>query len=220
MEKLSASMLAVFVVKQFSDSRWLTLGEHSRRLTAAMSLGVVVVVDYCRTEKKVGDYYLHGFTRLGPEHLKFIVVVGMSSFVGDAVLAELAEDGRLVVRALELGHIVQEELTFLGGLPDSTWDRVAAIVREYIGFMCRTDVTRAATTATAYFDEHIFRRTRQHPLRLGGGDVEGGLELRRTTADAVTDPVAFNIAQLLRSGFIRQALCAGVHLIREARWIG
>ena len=71
--------MTVFRFRQFSSSRWITVGCSLRTLIAACALGIRRLHQVTVDDPTVGTYYLGGFSKLTSPILRFSVVAAMYS---------------------------------------------------------------------------------------------------------------------------------------------
>ena len=110
-------LFILFKFRKFTDSRWATVVDASRMMIVADRVGLDGVVSMARADPTSSDYYMHGYTRLGDEERRLVVVAGLSSHVPDAVLLQLLEDDRLCRVASLAIDSAEVELAWLENLP-------------------------------------------------------------------------------------------------------
>jgi hypothetical protein len=218
LEKITHCILHVCRFKQFTDSRWITVGDSSRSLLAAMCLGLGGWVRYTRKDPRASDFYLHGFTHLQPRVLLYCAVGALASPVCDAVLMELLDDDRLAKRAGEIMEIMGNEIQWLaGGINNHTWVRLASVVGACPPARLRHITVVAACTIGAFLHKRLFSAALSLPWRLASGDILANLD-RLASEEQPVEPTAAKIHRLLRLGYNRHALALGVERMADARW--
>ena len=97
-QTIRGSLLHLWQVVRFSDSRWVTVGKSCRTLTAALLIGVGSLVASVIANPKMSNYHIGGFKRLGKRETMFVIMVAVCSYPSDAVLCSLTEDDRVAHR--------------------------------------------------------------------------------------------------------------------------
>jgi hypothetical protein len=86
MERISAVILYMLRWKQATDSRFVTAGPTMKSVLAGLSVGLNKIVAMTRSDPHCSDYYLHGFGRISDAHIRYMITVGLSSFLSDAIV--------------------------------------------------------------------------------------------------------------------------------------
>ena len=218
LEKVTHCILHVCRFKQFTDSRWITMGESSRSLLAAMCLGLQGWVQYTRKDPRASDYYLHGFSHLQPNVLLYCAVAALASPVCDAVLMELLHDDRLAKRAGDIKEAMGSEIQWIADIGDFSWERVASVLGgASTPAKLRHRTVVAAGTIGAFLHKRFLSASLSYPWCLASGDIFANLE-RLAAEEEPVDPTAAKIHRLLRLGYNRHALVQGVERMADARW--
>jgi len=154
LEKVSACALAVFRFKNFTASRWLTVGCSCRGLARSLAIRLSGLVDAIRKGKSASDSYTH---RLGQlmRVLGYAIVAALSSRLCDKLLLELLKDDRVAVCRLELERSVRDEFQQLSRIGDYVWSMLATLLEGTTARRVRSDVTQAALASAAFFQRRI-----------------------------------------------------------------
>lgn len=219
LDKVGAVMLYMFRWRRFVDTRWCTVGPACRAVLCSLCVGLEALVGATRADPKATDFHLHGFERLSPHVKRYMVVGGMTSFVSDALLAEVLADDRLARRPQELRQDLLAEIDWVESVGDLTWQRLAAVVgggSDWRGL--RAEVVAASHVCAAYIHRKVFDVLSGWPWKLLEGDLEDNLAALEASNDAPGDPFADGIRELLRAGCNREQVKAAVLLLRDAPW--
>lgn len=216
MDKLSGLVLYLFRFRKFTQSRWTTLGECSRVLVCAMSVGLIGFVESLRVTPGVSDWHLRGFGRLGDEGKRFVSLCALAASVPDAVLVALLEDDRVAGRVAHFEGLLKHEFGCLANLSTTFWTRVASLSTATASEL-RSDALRVATIAAGYIDHKLLRVARAWPWRIADGDIDANLT-ELSNQGEVMEPTTVKIQQLVGMGFNRAALTSAIELMRQVHW--
>lgn len=158
MERVSAAMVQLFKWKQATDSRFVTTGPSFKAVLASMSCGLHKVVALTREDPHFTDYHLHGFSRFKDPHVKYMAIVGMSSFYADSVSCAVFEDDRLVKRFAELEVMLHDEIEYLCGLSHFVWERLATLCNATAQSL-RNGALHSMHVSAAYIDRKVTLRS-------------------------------------------------------------
>lgn len=176
LERVSLVVLYMHQWKQFTDSRWLTVGSACRAVVASLSVGLGQLVHKTREDPSATDFHLHGFGRLSPDLRKFMVIATIVSFVVDSLLVEVLSDDRLAGRGEQLRGGMAEELAWIEGLGPFVWDRLAYVVsEEYDGGNLWSECLHASHVAASYIQRKLFDILAGYPWKLAVGDIDRNL---------------------------------------------
>lgn len=120
------SLMKLWQLHEFSDSRWLTLGPTCRTLQASLLVGLESVVTYTLARPGVSSYHLGGFTALDRQVKQLVALVSAGAFAKDAALALMMEDDRLGCEMPNLEREMQDELVYVSGLPLEMWELLSS----------------------------------------------------------------------------------------------
>ena len=213
---LAELIFSMMKFKRFTESRWSTAGVSSRQMIAGHICGLEGLVTRVRADPKCSDFYIHGYTRYGLVERRLSVVLALSSYVADAVIALLLEDDRLCRQYQEVHSALNDEIAWLEDLPLFVWKRLSVfcVVPPH---ELRDDVLRAAYVQRSFIDWRVLSELRGYPWCLTDGDVDENLTMLHV-ADKPLDPTARKIQALVKLGYPRATLVKGVMLLREVHW--
>ena len=118
MDRVSTCLLYLWRFKQFTASRWLTIGSVCRALLRSFMSGFHDLVAHARANPKHSDYHLHGWARLTPRLRHLVAVAAISSYVPDAFIVEALTDDRVAFRLEDFLEAIHSELEFVSNIPD------------------------------------------------------------------------------------------------------
>lgn len=216
-EKVIGAMLSVFRFKKFTDSRWLTIGDSCRSLTAALHLGLAGLVHAARADPDTSDFYLHGFARLATDTERWAALASLAACAPDAALAEMLEDDRLALSIQSICKAMNDEILWLGRIDGFTWERLASRLQGHIAQELRSDALRVAHVACAFFQRRAVIPACKYPWSLLQGDMQTKFTALRDGPDQLEETTS-KIQKLLRLGYDRQKLESAVRLMGEVSW--
>ena len=122
-EKISKVLCSLWTFKNFSESRWLTLGPSARRVVLLHLVGGNDLLRYVIKQTKVGGYFFGNYVKIDEKKqspLKTFAVAAFASYVCDAGQQFVMTDDRVLRqgRAQELLDVMSKELHRLHRLPD------------------------------------------------------------------------------------------------------
>jgi hypothetical protein len=218
LEKVSACALAVFKFKDFTASRWLTVGCSCRSLVGSLAIGLSGLVDMIRKDKSASDYYMHGFGQLEGV-LGYAIVAALSSHLCDKLLLELLKDDRIAMRRLELEQSMRDELQQMSQIGHYVWSKLAALLAGTTARRVRSDVIQAALASAAFFQRRALSVVAAYPWKLCAGDIADNLQALAEQDDCPsTDPITSKVHQLLCIGWPREKLIDGLQRMGEVHW--
>ena len=215
-QRVSLLMWTLCRFKDFTDSRWATMGPSCRTLIALLSLGLKALVQDVLGDPSKSQYHLSGFSQLNHEVEHYAAVCAISSVVCDSVLYELLEDDRMAKRVSIVEEAIHTEVEWASALDDSVWHRLGRVIG--IGAQSlRTDCLSAAGTMRAFMEMRFLFQARQLPWSLALGNISENLDNLLRTKEVV-DPTSQKIVQLLSMGFPRPAIEEAVSLLADCPW--
>jgi hypothetical protein len=213
-----STLMSVWKFRQFTDSRWLTVGDAGRTIAAGLLTGLDSLVDEIKCFPHVSLFHMGGFFRLAGDVKNFLIEASIVSRPMDAVLALLMEDGRVAQRYEELTELVQEEMCWMINLPDLVWNLLGELVSRS-GAQLRSRCLQAGHESVAQFSKRVLDVAACRPWSLCRGDVDANVEgLAAEEEPPVTDDVSRKIWQLCRMGFSRVQIRKGVALLGNSPW--
>lgn len=214
--KVSFALLSIWHFRKFSESRWVTIGSSCRSLAAGLLTGLESLVATIRESPGASDFYFHGFEKLTTASKQFIVRAALSSHVSDSCLRSLMEDSRVMRHLPALKEAALEEIGWLADLGDGTWSSLAGISGEAASVL-KSDTVAAGHIAWAFVHSRYVTMAGQLPWSLACGDPAANLEALKEQPQP-QEATAAKIWTLLRLGYNRQQLLAGLQLLLDAPW--
>ena len=203
-------LLQAWSFRQFSDSRWLTLGASMRTLLVSVMLGLQAYVDFLLDDVGCSRYYLGGFRRGDSSVLRFAAVAATCSFPTDAAPAACLADDRLPRKLAEIDGSIAEEIDYIFNVSQQVWDWVGKAIGSP-GSALRMESLEGSLVSVGYFEMRV-RAARRPPFCFSVGDIAGHL-------DAILDggqpaePFTRKIYDLLTIGFPREGLVQMLDLL-------
>ena len=187
---------------KFCESRWCTIGPACRALVAALSVGLEALVARIRKgEEKASEWHLSGWDLLNDEVKRFCCVASVSCHAPEAVLLELMEDDRVLLRIAELEDCLMLETKFVLSLPDAFWQRLSFVYRSALHVQeIRTVCLTAAQAAVCFITRRILANVRRHPWSLCLGDIHQNVADLLEEDECPEEPVAAKIWKLGQRG--------------------
>ena len=216
LEKLTASLLGLWEIKQFSASRWATVGTSCRGLLAAMLSGFESLVSFVRADPKASDFHLHGFTKLTLPAKRFVATAGLASYVSEGFLLQLMQDSRVPLKCAELEEALNDEVSYLAGVKDVVWNALAEPCHMSGGEL-RSDVLGASHISIGFLQSKVLQEAKDFPWCLGYGDQTSKLSDLKAGPQP-EEPVTAKIWQLLHLGFNDLQLKRGLDLLMDCPW--
>ena len=125
---ISGTLLSLWTLRTFSDTRWLGMSSSLRALVGALLSGIdSIVAHICRAPHTL-EYHISGWAKLTPEARKFAVVSAMSGYVSDIALQMIMEDNRVPRWIHAIQEAMVEEVEWLAGLED----RLGSDTNKYV----------------------------------------------------------------------------------------
>ena len=212
--RIEVVLLKLWGFKEWTDSRWLTLGPACKCLTAARITGLDALVKYICSQTKVSLYFLGNYQPDGTIN-SFVTRVAISSFVSDAALAMLLEDDRVPRQWEALQTEIYDELAYLNSIPMEIWSLLA------VGCSLSSSELQSKCVQGGYIQaSFIFMRLRA-ATRLPWSLVIG--DRRQNLADLAAgsppeDLTSLKIYRLMQLGFPIDQLLEGVELLSRLSW--
>ncbi|CAK0827359.1 unnamed protein product, partial [Prorocentrum cordatum] len=204
MDQIQLVYLYVWAFREFSDSRWITLGSSQRTMLAAELLGLSAYVDYLLNDVKVSGYYLKGFLRKTDKVLHMTALAATCSFASDETLAMTLEDDRLIIRLPEIDQAAISQLEYVFSISQPVWNYMGN-ARKKSGGELRSESLHASLVSSCYFNWRV-NDLRKPPFSYCRGDLDENLDAiaRGPVPD---DPFTLQMYNLLSlDGFPREQL--------------
>jgi hypothetical protein len=216
LEKLTAALLGLWEFRQFSASRWATVGTSCRGLVAAMLSGFESLVSQVRNDPKASDFHLHGFTKLTLQAKRFVATAALASYVPEGFLLQLMHDSRVPLRCAELEEALGDEVSYLANMKDVVWDTLAETC-SMSGGELRSEVLGASHISIGFLQSKVLQEAKAFPWCLGYGDQPSKLSALKAGPQP-EEPVTAKIWQLLQLGFNEHQLKRGLELLMDCPW--
>ncbi len=171
-----ALLTSLFTFRQFTDSRWVTIGCSCRTFVASHALGLAELVSLVRADKSMSDYYLSGYQFTDTHVLQYATTAAIASHVGDSALMTLLEDDRLAKNAERVVQMLQEEMFYVQNLPMEVY-RIAATIDDSSAGLLKSNVVKAGWVQCSFFYNRSLKVAQEYPWRLcQGGSALANLE--------------------------------------------
>ena len=167
------------------------------------------------------DYHLRGFKKLlrQPDLKHFLVVASMCSYPADCILMEFLEEYRVPLHLNEYTRVLDAEMQGLQALPGVVWDELASWHSDVSGPGLRAEFVACGHVSLGFIDTQVWSRTREWQWKLVIGDIAGNLDALGALVQPPDESLSRKVWALLRQGFPRAQLVAGVSLLRHIVWI-
>ena len=215
-EKLSGCMLAIWEFRQFTASRWATVGTSCRGVVAAILTGFSDLVQTIRGDPRASDYHISGYGKLSNKVKQFVGTAAMAAYVCDGFLLELMADSRVPLKLRELEDSMADEIGFLANISDSVWGWLGEAL-DMSAETLRSDVLAAGHTSIGFISTRTLSEARKLPWSLGCGDVEKNLDELIAGVEPA-EPTAAKIRRLLRLGYNRLQIKQALTLLLDCPW--
>ena len=139
--------------KEWTDSRWVTIGDTSRSFLGALllSMGDLIALT---VQHGHSTYNLSNFAKLSIALNRIIVHASVDSFVSDAVLGMLLSDERLPVMMEAIDTEIQCEVAYIAELPKCVWEIIGLVLGlRPVGL--RSAAVQGALTASSYYPHAV-----------------------------------------------------------------
>ena len=193
-ERVSTVLMYLWNLKDFTATRWLTLGGTSKALARSLASGIDDIIGKALAKPTTSKYYLGGFSRLNKDLRFFIIALSLCSYPADAFMLESLEDDRVALRADIMRNAVHEELEYLRNVNDETLQRLADIAQSSVGPL-RHAVLSSALRSCAFMDWRIFTDADSLPWTLCRGDIAQNLQDLKRQCQPPTDIVSRKLSE-------------------------
>ena len=214
LQRIVVLLLKVWEFREWTDSRWLSLGPACKSLTSSRLLGMPALVAYVLRQPHVAAWTL-GMYKMDEDISTFVTKVAGGSFVSDAAMAVLVEDDRVPLLWEKLVESMDEELMYLSDLPGDVWDALAvgcSISGRSLQHQCIQ-----GSYLQASFIRWRLRPATRHPWSLTIGDRTTNL-LKLASGPPPEDRTSWKIQRLMLIGFPLEQMLEGVELLSRLSW--
>ena len=206
--RVAQVLFAVWKLRTFSTSRWITIGPSCRRFVGSLLLGLESVVRGILADGGQSHYKISGYSKMTIECKQFVAVAALASYPADGVCKLLMKDNRVVKVLDELKATAQSNAEYLCALSDSTWSSVGSVC-DLTGPAVRDKVLGAAHKSIVFMQWRIFDEATRLPWKLMLGDIDANLRDLQGGPEPA-EPTSANIHRLLSMGWnkaeLKQAL--------------
>jgi hypothetical protein len=191
--------------KQYTDSRWLSLGHASKRMVAAQLLGITAMLTFALSQPHVSGFFLNQFWRSQEENCwEFLAEASLVSQVPDAVVALLMQDNRVARTAPDLEMALLSKLMWLIELDLFVFEKLARL-SGCSGAVLRGNCVRAAHKCIAFFRFRVLSVANALPWTLVRGNILENLQ-SLAASPKPSNVAAGKLWELMRLGCIATSI--------------
>jgi hypothetical protein len=216
-QAISTIILVVWKFRRYTDSRWLSLGYSSTNLVAGEFLGLTAMLSFALTDCHVSGFFLNGFFRLARDDCwTFVVEACIVSHIPDCVLRMLMKDNRVGRNIHELADAMHSKFSWLRGLPDSIWNKLASI-STVTGDTLKQNCILAGHRCVAFFHWRVVRPATQLPWTLVRGDIVQNLK-DLAAGQCPNEPISAKAWKLMQLGESIVLLARMLTMLADTPW--
>eukprot|EP00974_Lingulodinium_polyedra_P018201 1761265-Lingulodinium_polyedra.AAC.1 len=170
MDDLASTILSLMIVQQFTESRWLTVGQSCRTLVLCRLLGIHSLVNYILSMPAGNQGHLIGYKKLeAGETQEFCITCALSGFVADGVLAEILQDNRAGKQVPHWRDVANEEMAWVRSLGTEVMQAFVArgVAGKLSAQQLHDRVMHSALIARAFIEQEAFQPASVLPWTLG-----------------------------------------------------
>ena len=198
----------------FSDTRWVKVGQCGRFFLKGLLIGLDKLVDLAMKNDSVCKWHLAGYHKKCNINVKtYLTTAAFASRPSESMLLDVLEDDRFLMRSERCWQIVVDEFDFLLGLPEYVWITAADVLKDIDHRILKAHVVEASLVSMAYIHLECFVPLTKPPVKYILGDCAENLQGLKNEI-GVTDPVASNMQTLSLMGYDDDVLAACM-LVRE-----
>ena len=202
-----------------TETRFLGVGKASRQLLAASAVGLHALVSRVQSDPHASQYHLQAFARCDQHVMRYAVVAGVSSFGLDSLMAVVLEDDRLCRQVGSLSDFMQQELSWVEGLPELCWNRLASMVDpKCMPQSLRHSVVMSMHIGYSYVFQKLLQPLSSPPWLLAHGDQDTELESLVSGKTVTVDDCSWKIKHLMEVGYDKDKLKQGLNLLLDVSW--
>ena len=213
-KRIEVILLKLWGFKDWTDSRWLTMGPQCKCLIAARLTGIDSLVRYTCGLPHVSDFHLGNYQPDAASNY-FVARVAISSFVCDSAMAILLEDDRVPRQWQSLQTEINDELDYLHSIPMDIWSLVSNGC-SVTGFQLQTACLQGGYIQASFVLWRLRAATRL-PWSLVIGDRRHNLE-KLAAGPPPEDLTSWKIYKLMQLGFPIESLLDGLELLSRLSW--
>ena len=163
-------LLSLWRFKQYSEGRWVSIGDSCRSLVAGMLTGLPSLIAEVIEDEAESNFHINGFTKLQEEMEQFVVIVAFASYPSDTALRMLLGNGRFLKIAGDLNASLDEEVGYLAGLRAFTWSSLGDVC-GLPGPEVQSEVLFVAHVCISFMGHRFLDRVNELPFSLCQGDI-------------------------------------------------
>ena len=212
-QRVTEALEKCWLIRQFSDTRWSTLGTSSQIIMLLLYTGMPDLVRFSIEQATTSDYHIRGFLRCSTSVKQMAALVLTSTHLSRALVEMFLEDDRLMVILPAVDTEMLAELQFTSGIHEDAWNAFATLV----GFT-RAELRHLSISSTvvqAGFFRWRTRNATQPPWTMTQGDLRQNLQDLRDEPDCPDEEVMRKIWMLLKIQFPEKDLLDGLTLMRN-----
>jgi hypothetical protein len=214
---LVPTLLGVWKIKKFSESRWLSVGRSARSMVASHLTGLGSLLDFARQKPSVSGYYVNGFFRLSDDHWLFLVKAAIVAAVPESAQLSLFKDSRVALTALSIKNDISQALQRIANFPAGVWSKMGE-VGHIDPLQLRSDCISSAHTAAGFLDYRFLDHANQLPWSLCRGDISSNLQKLKGGSCPENSEVGEKVWHLLQQGYPESTLKSMVTLLADCPW--
>ena len=202
--------------KSYSEGRWVAAGSTCRSLCIGLLTGLEVVASQIIEDPDTSNYHINGWSKMQESHRQFTVQGAMCSFLTENLSLALLEDSRVVRNYAALLQVIEEETAWVNGVGRHVWDTLGSLC-GLPGAEVQSRCIRCTHVSAAFARDRILAPALELPWSLAAGDIQQNLD-QLAAGERPAEPTSAKVWHLLKMGYNRAALVAGVELFRQISW--
>eukprot|EP00971_Amphidinium_carterae_P330019 6462866-Amphidinium_carterae.1 len=216
--KVSSVLLDLWRIGSFCGSRWCTLGSACRSFCCAFLLGFSSMFSALVQKGAITAYEKHGLDKLDEVARTCLVSTALVSWILEALLLAVLQDGRLASHALEYKSLVDEEVAVLDSLPLGVFEVLSSLLHECTSACLQSKILSGSLSCQSYLHMRLWSVLQALPWSLCHGEPEDRLAELLQETEAPLDDVSCKLWALGHSGMATHKLCEVVRLLGQTCW--
>jgi hypothetical protein len=194
-EAVSTAITYLLRWTKFIETRWCGCGKSTRYLLRSYAGGAEGLARFALEEDNTSQYHLGGIRRATTKVKLLAAIASLASAPAERLLEAFFEDDRLLLKAQEYRHLVNEEIQYLRTLDMYVWRRIAGLISEGFDIDELIHLTmKASFISVGYCWFQLFKQLDILPLSLTQGDTAQTLEaFLELDDDATLDATSLKI---------------------------
>eukprot|EP00971_Amphidinium_carterae_P349798 6491230-Amphidinium_carterae.4 len=218
LSKVSSVLLTLWRIGSFCGSRWCTLGSASRSFCCAFLLGFSNMFSALVKRGAITAYEKHGLDKLDDLARTCLVSTALVSWIPEALLFAVLQDGRLARNAVEYKALVDEEAAVVESLPIGVFELLSSLLHECPSTSLQSKVLSASLTCQSYLHMRVWCVVQAHLWSLCHGEPEERLAELLQEVEAPSNEIASKLWALGHSGLATPKLCEVIRLLGQTCW--